>query len=189
MSVDAFQRFEVWFGCIFLGLGLLALLIAGVLYAVLARSARFWPLRWAFLGAPLGIGMIFSVMGASFAGYGLWQFDIERRILANGATVRATVTELEQTYTRVNGRYLWRVRYEYADGAGQIHWGASGLLDSREAQTWRPGDQVFVRYDPAQPSMSVWLGREDRAYRPSGSGTPDLSRGHGPARYALLERS
>lgn len=163
MSADAFQRFEVWFGCLFLGLGLLALLIAGVLYGMVARSPRYWPMRWAVLGAPLVIGVIFSIIGGSSAGYGLWQVDIERGILANGATARATVTEVEQTYTRVNGRYLWRVRYEYTDSAGQTHWGASGLLDSREAQTWRPGDQVFVRYDRAQPSMSVWVGREDRA--------------------------
>ena len=163
MSADAFQRFEVWFGAIFLGLGLLALLLSATLYAAIRRSPRHWPLRWAYLGAPLGIGVIFSLVGGSFAGYGLWQFGIEQRILANGTTVRAVVTEVEQTYTRVNGRYLWRVRYQYADGNGAAHWGASGLLDIREAQTWRPGDQAFVRYDPAQPSTSIWLGREDRA--------------------------
>lgn len=162
MTADAFQRFEVWFGCIFLGIGLVALFLAGTLYAGLSRSPQHWPKRWAFLGAPIGIGIIFSVMGGGFAGYGLWQFSIDQHILASGTTTRATVTEVEQTYTRVNGRYLWRVRYQYTAG-GATHGGASGLLDIREAQTWRPGDQAFVRYDPAQPSMSVWLGREQRA--------------------------
>jgi hypothetical protein len=162
VTADAFRNFEVWFGCLFLGLGLIALLIAGVLYLMMARTPRYWPERWRFLGAPIGIGVIFSLMGASSAGYGLWQVDIERRILANGASVRATVTEIEQTYTRVNGRYLWRVRYQYADASGATYRGASGRMDSRDAQSWRPGDQVYVRYDPAQPDQSVWLGREDR---------------------------
>ena len=162
VPADAFQRFEVWFGCLFLGLGLIALLIAGLLYLVVSRSPRYWPVRWAFMGAPLVIGVIFSLLGASVAGYGLRQVDMERRILTNGTSVRATVTEIEQTYTRVNGRYLWRVRYQYADPSGATHGGASGLLDIRDAQSWRPGDQVYVRYDPAQPDQSVWLGREDR---------------------------
>ena len=113
--------------------------------------------------APLVIGVIFSVLGAGIAGYGLWQLEVERHVLANGATVRATVTEVGQTYTRVNGRYLWRVHYEYVDGAGRTHRGTSGLMDRQEAQGWRPGDQAFIRYDPAQPATSVWLGREDRA--------------------------
>jgi hypothetical protein len=183
VTADAFQRFEVWFGCLFLGLGVLALLISGVVYAAVARSARYWPMRWAFLGAPIGIGLIFSLLGAGTAGFGLWQADTERRILATGTTVRASVTEVGQTYTRVNGRYLWRVHYQYADGSGMSHRGASGLLDSREAQTWRPGDQVFVRYDPAQPSMSVWIGHEDLAarHRPRFGNIRVAASGHGPA--------
>jgi hypothetical protein len=163
VSGEAFQRFEVWFGIIFLGIGLLALLIASVLCFAAARSPRYWPLRWAFLSAPLGIGVIFSVMGGGTAAYGLWQFDIEQRILVSGTLTRATVTGIEQTYTRVNGRYLWRVRYQYTDAGGQPHVGASGRLSADEARTWQPGEPVFVRYDPAEPGMSVWLGREARA--------------------------
>lgn len=162
MTGSVFQHFDVWFGSLFLGLGLIALLIAGGLYLMVSRNPRYWPVRWAILGAPLGIGVIFSLVGGSFAGYGLWQANIEQRILANGASVRATVTDIEQTYTRVNGRYLWRVVYQYADASGATHRGTSPRMDSRDAQSWRPGDQVYVRYDPAQPGSSVWLGREDR---------------------------
>lgn len=162
LQVEILNRFEVWFGLLFLGLGMTALLIAGVLFAALKRTPHLWAKRWAFLSAPFVIGLIFSTVGLSYAGYGLWQHGIEQGILASGKTVHATVTIVEQTYTRVNGRYLWRVRYQYADGAGGLHTGASGLLDAREARTWRPGDQGFVRYDVARPGLSVWLGRTDR---------------------------
>lgn len=179
MTGGFFQNFDVWFGSLFLGLGLIALLIAGGLYLMMARSPRYWPRRWAFLGAPLGIGVIFSLMGGGFAGYGLWQVSIEQRILATGASVRATVTGSEQTYTRVNGRYLWRVAYQYADESGATHRGTSPRMDSRDAQSWRAGDQVYVRYDPAQPGSSVWLGREDRVsaepVRPDGARVPLLA--------------
>lgn len=174
MTGGFFQHFDVWFGSLFLGLGLLALLIAGGLYVMVSRNPRYWPVRWAFLGAPLGIGVIFSLVGGSFAGYGLWQANIEQRILNNGVSVRATVTGTEQTYTRVNGRYLWRVQYQYLDASGATHRGTSPRMDPRDAQSWRPGDQVYVRYDRTQPGSSVWLGREDRVS--SGRTQPERDR-------------
>jgi hypothetical protein len=157
------ERFEVWFGALFLGLGLVALIVAGVLSVVLVRNARFRPYRWAFLGTPLIIGIVFCAIGAGVAGYGLWELRTEQRLLATGTPARATVTEVEQTYTRINGQYQWRARYQYQDQTGGTHVGSSTLLSPSEAQTWRPGAQASIRYDPAAPSSSVWLGREDPA--------------------------
>jgi len=157
------ERFEIWFGGLFLGMGLLALLIFAALYVALGRSARARPLRWAFLGAPLGIGVIFSVIGAGISGYGLWEYQIERRLRAEGTVASATVTEVERTSTRINGRYQWRARYEYQDHEGRTHRGTSTLLSPGQAQTWTPGDRAFIRYDPASPETSIWLGREDPA--------------------------
>jgi hypothetical protein len=78
-------------------------------------------------------------------------------------TVRATVVDVERTGSRLNGRYLWQIRYEYQDPAGRYHEGVSDKLERIDAQRFRVGDQAFVRYDPAEPSASVWLGREDVA--------------------------
>jgi hypothetical protein len=165
------ERFEIWFGGLFIALGLVALLIAGVLYLALGRSARLRPNRWAFLGAPLGIGIIFTLIGAGVAGYGLWELQTKHRLLATGTAARATVTEVEETYTRINGRYQWRARYQYQDQAGRTHHGSSTLMSPTEAQTWRPGDQAFIRYDPADPATSIWLGRDDvRSFRGQGGG-------------------
>jgi hypothetical protein len=154
------DRFEIWFGGIFVAMGLIALAIAGVLYAAYGRGARRHPNLWAFLGAPLIIGAIFAVIGSGFVGYGLWQHQIEQHVLANGTTTRAFVRGPEQTLARLNGRYLWRVRYQYqdpnrADGALE---GATGLMDADEAQLWHDADLGLIRYDPANPAHSVWLG-------------------------------
>jgi hypothetical protein len=165
------ERFEIWFGGIFIALGLVALLIAGVLYLALVRSARTRPHRWAFLATPLAIGVSFTILGAGIAGYGLWELQTERRLLATGTPARATITEVEETYTRINGRYQWRARYQYQDQDGRTHQGSSTLLSPSEAQTWRPGDQAFIRYDPADPATSIWLGRDDvRSFRGKGGG-------------------
>lgn len=157
------DRFEIWFGAIFLGLGLAALVVFGMLSVVLTRSVRLRPYRWSFLGAPLGIGLIFSAVGGGYLGYGILEQQTENRLRATGIVAQATVTEVEQTYTRINGRYQWRARYEYQDNAGRTHHGSSALLSPGQAQTWRPGDRASIRYDPANPATSIWLGREDDA--------------------------
>ena len=157
------ERFEIWFGGIFLALGLLALLIFGVLYAVLRRIDRVRPYRWAFLGAPLVIGVIFTLIGAGFSGYGLMELQTEQRLRATGTVARAIVTEVERTSTRINGRSQWRARYEYRDQAGRTYQGSSSLLSPGQAQMWQPGDEAFIRYDPSAPATSIWLGREDLA--------------------------
>ena len=155
------DRFEVWFGGLFLGLGLLALLVAGLLYVALAPNVRTRSKLWAVLGAPIGIGIVFSLVGAGIAGYGLTELQKEERLRATGTLTHATVTELERTSTRVNGRSQWRAHYEYRDQAGRTHQGASSLLSPGQVQMWSPGDQALIRYDPADPTTSIWLGREE----------------------------
>jgi hypothetical protein len=157
------ERFEIWFGGIFLVLGLLALLAFAGLYLAFARIARVRPYRWAFLGAPLIIGVVFTLIGVGFAGYGILEQQTEERLRATGTVARATVTDVERTYTRINGRYQWRARYQYQDQAGRTYQGSSTLLSPGQAQTWKPGDEAFIRYDPAAPATSIWLGREDPA--------------------------
>lgn len=153
------DRFEVWFGAIFLVFGLIGLGISWAIIVVSRRDSYFRQNSWMFLGVPLIIGVIFSAVGGGFMGYGLWQERIEQQLLENGATTRATVLGAEPTSTSVNGRYLWRVNYQYQDQSGQTYRGASSLLSQEEALTWQPGALAVIRYDPDRPSTSIWLGR------------------------------
>jgi len=86
-------------------------------------------------------------------------------------TIRATVVDVERTGSRLNGRHLWRIRYQYQDPSGRFHKGVSGYMEPIDAQRYRVGEQVYVRYDPAQPSASIWLGREAVASDPKDPGT------------------
>lgn len=156
------DRFAIWFGAIFAVVGIVSLIVTAGLYLAVRRSERFWPFRWAVLAAPLIIGVVFTAIGLGFCGYGIMQYQTEQRLLETGTLARATVVNVEETYTRVNGRYLWRVNYQYQTHAGATYTGSSNLMSREDALSWRPGEQGFVRYDPQQPSSSVWLGRTER---------------------------
>jgi hypothetical protein len=83
---------------------------------------------------------------------------VEQHVLANGTDAVAFIRGPEQTLTRLNGRYLWRIRYQYQDEAGRVHEGSTGPLDPDEARLWCEADLALVRYDPDRSSDSVWLG-------------------------------
>jgi Protein of unknown function (DUF3592) len=157
----AIRGFKLWFGGIFLTIGLVALLIAGVLYLVLGVSLGMGDLVWAFIGAPLGIGVAFTALGGTYVWLGVRQRRTTQRPLQFGTTTEATVTAIEMTGTRVNRRRLWHVLYTYEDMYGAVHTGESRYLSAEEAQSYRLGETVFVRYDLTSPATNAWLGREE----------------------------
>jgi hypothetical protein len=163
VAVDFVKHFDLVFGAIFGSIGMVALVAGAVMCAVFVRRPPKERTTWLFVCLPLGIGILFTGIGG-FWGGGAWnQIQLEERLRASGVTVRATVVEVERTGSRLNGRHLWRVRYEYQDPTGAFHEGVSGYLERIEAQRFSIGERVYVRYDPARPSASVWLGREDVA--------------------------
>jgi hypothetical protein len=135
--------------------------VSAVLYLVLGGQPGTRDLIWAFLGAPLGIGVIFSLVGGAFVLRGLAQARKEQRLFQFGTVTEATVVAVESTATRVNRRMLWHIRYSYEDLVGAVHRGTSGYLEPEDAQSYKAGDRAFVRYDPASPATSAWLGHEE----------------------------
>jgi hypothetical protein len=114
---------------------------------------------------PLG-SLIFLVSGLLLGGVGGFLFvrtlrNLLRadRLMRTGTETAATVTAVEQTDVSFNRRPQFRVRYSYRDGHGDTHAGDSGYLEWAEASTFSEGDTVRIRYDPARPADSVWLGR------------------------------
>jgi hypothetical protein len=157
----ATRRFKVWFGGIFLTIGLVALIVAAIVYLVLSQVLGMGALIWAFIGAPLALGVSFSALGGTFVWLGVRQARQEERLRQFGTTTEGTVIAIEPTGTRVNRRRLWHVRYTYHDLHGTTQEGESGYLNAEEARRYQSGDTVLVRYDPASPATSAWIGRED----------------------------
>jgi hypothetical protein len=160
-TTPAIRRFQVWFGAIFLTIGIVALVAAAIVSLALGGQPGMRDVIWAFLGAPLAVGVLFSLVGGTFVLRGLTQVRKEQRLLQVGTVAEATVVAIEPTATRVNRRLLWHVRYSYEDLVGAIHTGTSGYLEPEDAQSYKVGDRAFVRYDPASPATSAWLGREE----------------------------
>ena len=159
------RRFEVWFGGIFLAIGTAALALAAILFVTLGADPEMGSQVWAFLISPLTVGTIFAALGGFSLVRGLRRARKEERLLQHGTTVEATVTTIEQTHTKVNRRRLWRIRFVFDDLYGAPHEGQSGYLAREEAQSYRVGEQAFVRYDPERPAESIWLGREEHTAR------------------------
>jgi hypothetical protein len=164
--VDPVKDFDVWFGALFVTIGVIAMLVGGGLGVYFIRRPPRQQRTLLFLLLPLTIGLAFCTVGGIFANSGLAAQELERRLRAEGVTARAQVVEIERTNTRLNGSYLWHIRYEYRDPTGRVYAGVSGYLERAEAQSFKVGDQGIVRYDPADPASSIWLGREERALLP-----------------------
>lgn len=156
----AMKRFDIWFGAIFLGVGLAALAFGLLLFRLLDGDPDIGAGAWLALIIPSAVGTIFLVVGGFFFRHGLEKSQREQRLRASGTTTEATVLAVEPTGTKVNNRRLWHVRYTYDAFTGVVQEGESGYLSAEDAQSYRVGQQVFVRYDPERPSESVWLGRD-----------------------------
>lgn len=159
------RRFELFFGRLFLAIGVGSLLMAAVLFLTLRADPGMGHRIWAFLISPLTIGVIFVAVGQSYLRRGLRQARREERLLQHGTTTEATVTRIEETATRHNRRALWRIGYAFEDLHGTPRAGESGYLSAEEAQSYQVGERAFIRYDPDQPSESIWLGHEELADR------------------------
>ena len=155
------KQFEVWFGAIFLGVGLVVLAFGLLLFRLLDGAPDIGGGAWLALIIPTIVGTIFLVIGGFFFRHGLEKSQREERLLASGTTTDATIVAVEPTNTRVNGQYLWQVRYVYDDFTGTAQMATSGYLSADDAQRYRVGQHVFVRYDPERPAESILLGRDE----------------------------
>ena len=117
-------------------------------------------------GSNVAGAAIFALLGAVFGGIGAVLFiraiqgvRKARRLLQVGIPAQGKVTGIEETNIQFNRRQQFKVRYSYVDREGRKHEGDSGYMDWTEATDWVVGDPVDIRYDPADPDQSSWIGR------------------------------
>lgn len=132
-------------------------------------SIRYLPSRSASNRPDLGnswlLPIIFGGLGLVFAGMGGFLFfkaisGILRnmRLERDGALAPCTVTSVEQTNLKVNGRPLWRIRYQFTDRQGRKVDGKSDAMPWEEVERFGEGASGKVRFDPAKPSSNLWMG-------------------------------
>ena len=80
---------------------------------------------------------------------------IDDRLRERGVIVRGTVVAVQEV--RWGGYGLWLLRYAYPDPSGARHQALA--YDVKQVRT-RAGESGDVRYDPARPTRSMWLGSE-----------------------------
>jgi hypothetical protein len=101
----------------------------------------------------------FAVLGVLIARPGWRRLLVLLRVLRNGATAEAVVTEVAPAGVVVNRVPQWRLKYEFRDRHGERHEGESDYMRPHEAAEWHAGDPGTVRYDRERAAHNVWLGR------------------------------
>ena len=107
-----------------------------------------------FGGVFLGLGVTFVLLGSAAAQQGNASVAGRHDHRGDGRGDRGERHALEPST-------LWHIRYVYDHLFGGTHAGVSSHLSPDDAQSFRLGGKAFVRYDPEQPSSSIWLGREE----------------------------
>lgn len=100
-----------------------------------------------------------AILGVFIAWPSWRRIGVLLRVQRRGVVAPAAVLGVAPIGVRVNRIPQWRVRYEFRDRLGLAQHGLSDNLGPAQAAEWQVGDQGTVRYDPARPADSVWLGR------------------------------
>jgi hypothetical protein len=105
---------------------------------------------WAFVG--LTISVVFTVGGGPF-----WNdLTLDQR----GTRVMATPVGVSPTGSRVNGRQVFRIEYEFADAAGARRSGSGGTTDGWWIARAEQRQPLEVEYDPTRPALSRLRGQK-----------------------------
>lgn len=115
------------------------------------------------LAEMIGIAVL-VVMGGIFVPLG-WLLGVSRlrralrrvRVYWGGTDARGEVLEVVDTGTAINRVPMSRMRFRFTDLKGMTHEGETGLLSPAEADGLAPGASGVVRYDMADPGISVWV--------------------------------
>jgi hypothetical protein len=108
--------------------------------------ARLEGERASFFGPFILIPGFFALSGAILVTLGISRVNRVRALYANGEPALASVTSIERTATRVNGRPMLRVNYEFRAGV------ESATGDYLTPSPPEVRSEIWVLYAPGKPS-------------------------------------
>lgn len=155
------SRKLIWGG----GLSLLGLALLGIITfdslqgSPYSDSARFLTKE----------ASIVLLVGAILFSSGVRQVRWWVRLWHDGQEAAATITKVKLSRMQLNVGYgvvylkrprvaTYVVHYRYQDQSGNTHDGRSGYLVRSGKRLWKAGDPALIRYDPAHPEKSMWIG-------------------------------
>jgi hypothetical protein len=100
-----------------------------------------------------GVGTFAAVVGSVVFFAGVWGVARHLRIRRTGVTAEAAVL---RRYVSGSDRCL---QYRYRDLQGREHTYTVSPVAAEEYARWQVGDKAHIRFDPEDPSRSVWVGR------------------------------
>lgn len=103
-----------------------------------------------------GFGLTAGFIGLFLLVRSVRSAKTKAQIWAHGVAADATVSSVEETNVKINRRPMWIVRYQYLDHTGQSRDGKSEYMSADQANRWKPGDAISIRYDRDKPDASVW---------------------------------
>ena len=103
-----------------------------------------------------GLGSLFAIAGGVIFGIGVRGSLRGRRIRETGMTAEAVITRVKMTNVRINRRRQARVVYEFRDDRGEKRTGKGPYMPLDEAERWKSGDRITIKYDRDRPQRSVW---------------------------------
>ncbi len=148
-------RFWYFFGGIWFFVG------ASFLFVSIGLPSLLDPATLNQDGPPL---WVFSLIGLACAGAGgtiIWwarkTAAHDKRLMESGITLKATVTDIQESPIRINRQTRWTVCYRY-EYSGRALNGKSRALPGPEAADFKPGQEVRIKADPRNPEDSLFLG-------------------------------
>jgi Protein of unknown function (DUF3592) len=106
----------------------------------------------------LPMGVVFTLIGCTCLGIAIRHTMSAARLRRHGILTEATITGAVDANMKINGVPQMRIAYHFSDEQGLRHEGRSPMMPEPDAAEWTAGRRVYVKYDRARPSKSLWIG-------------------------------
>lgn len=104
------------------------------------------------------LGVVFTCIGVVCLSIAIRRTMSDARLQRHGVLTEATVIDVVRADVKIDGVWQARVRYHFNDESGQRQESRGPLMPEPDAAQWSAGRRVYVKYDRARPSKSLWVG-------------------------------
>lgn len=157
------------YGAALLALGSLFVLTPALDFGRDGEPARSTPTM-------IWIGVAFLGIGGALCLFAWHRAHGAMAILNSGLPAEAVITAIHYVSSSSDSELFRQVEYRYESSRGQMHKGKSGWLTPEETRGWNVGTRGTIKFNPANPAQSVWIGLPAGNERPPSPGRSSFDR-------------